>query len=257
MGKYKDISLLTCNFNDSYMTLRMLESFLRLGLNDIKIYIMDNSTKYEISIVCKKYFTVINNTNFRYTKDYKQGSKNHCSAIDFALKNIIDTDYVLLVDNDILFKKNIVNLLNDYKKYDAIGEIGKDWVIPDRLKPYFCIINVKKMKEEQYNYFDENRCCFYVEPQYVTRINYENYNIIDTSNYLYDTGASFYEDIRGNWNIKNINLDDYIVHYRAGSNIAERNLCIKYNNIIYKYRNYEDFLNKNQNLLSINNTQGK
>lgn len=246
---YDNISLLTCNFNNSYVTMKMLESFMRLE-RKLKIHILDNSTTNRIDPWFSDYFNVVDNYNFKLVKNYEQKSRNHCASIDYALKNLIDTDYVLLVDNDILYKKSFLGILSYYNKYDIIGEINYDYIIPDRLLPYCCIINLKKVKEEKINYFDKNRCC-YKTVMYNTKPDIQGFKYITGCNFLYDTGASFYEDIRRqpNWKIKKLNLNDYIVHYMAGSDEKERQINNKYNGINYLYKNYNHFIEINKDLL--------
>lgn len=193
-----DISILTATFNQHDFTLNMLKSFYA---NVSKIfpqtYILDNSTvnmfpRYQNSLI-----HVIDNTNFKHTKDYSQPSKNHCSSIDYAL-HLIETPYILLCDNDIVFNTSMRDLLCSYQSYDIIGEIGWDRVRPDRLYPYMCIINLDLVKRNKIHYFDESRCMI-------------------RNDYM-DTGCSFWNDMKAiTQRIKRIKLSDYIIHLKGGT----------------------------------------
>ena len=194
----KDITLLTVNFNQNKMTAFMLKSFIKNMGNNINYLIIDNSTIIEKSLI-NSGLNVFNNLNNHITGNYHQCSKNHCSTIDYALKNLIKTKYVLLCDNDIFFKPSIISLLKNYKTNDCIGEIGWDDAPPERLFPYFCIINVEKFRNEKLNYFDNKRC---IGPG-SKEIGHRGPGTVC---WYKDTGCSFLEDIKNTWNIKLIKL---------------------------------------------------
>lgn len=210
----KKIALLTCNFNNELLTKTMLMSFFKqsgLSTNDIDIYVMDNSDKNKI-VDLSKYFNIIDNFNYRLTPNLTQPSKNHCVAIDYAFKHI-DADYVILCDNDILFTPSLKTLLQNIKyDFDVYGEIGYDVIKPARLFPYFCIINLKKFKQEKLNYFDNERCMklFDASGKELVNTRFGHHG-------LYDTGYSFYEDIKNRWTICNIKINDYIVHLKGAA----------------------------------------
>lgn len=207
-----DLTLLTCNYNTSDMTIKMLESFFMFTQAPIPTVIVDNSDKEDLSIVCHKLFTVINNRNYKITGDYKQCSKNHAAAIDYALKNTINTKYCLLCDSDVIFKPDINKFIEFRHDYDIVGSINHEFIEPARLLPYCCIIDVEKFKSENRNYFDNARC---IEPNIVLGKGHVNY-------IKYDTGASFYEDIKDSWKIKNFNdISNYYVHKGFGSHIED------------------------------------
>lgn len=205
-----ELTLLTCSFNSNLLTTMMLKSFYKQVNKQIDIVIMDNSTKEFCTNDMKEVFNVIDNTNYKLTPNYNQVSKNHCASIDYALKNCIKTKYVLLCDCDILFKEKVKELLFSDINDDVIGQIGWDITPPNRLFPYFCIINVEKFKQEKLNYFDLKRCMLLYD---------RNGNLLPNEKGairgIYDTGASFYEDIKNTWKIKNININEYIVHLKG------------------------------------------
>lgn len=205
-----DITLLSTNYNHKMMTLCMLKSYMKYCGYDAKYLIIDNSNNLAESLISYTELNAFDNTFNHITHNYGQCSKNHCSAIDYALKNLITTSYVLLCDNDVFFKSTIIELLKDYKSYDCIGQIGWDDAPPTRIFPYLNIINIDKMKHDKINYFDINRI---TELQPIGR--HEGPRGPNTTCWYHDTGSSFYEDIKDKWNIKQINLNDYIVHHKV------------------------------------------
>lgn len=204
----QDITLLTCNFNTSDMTLKMLSSFFTFNKIDIPVVIFDNSDREPLSEICRKLFTVIDNRNYRITKEHNQCSKNHAATIDYALKNVIKTKYCLLCDTDVEFKNDFNKFLELRYDYDYIGHIAYDeFIKPDRIHPCCCIINVEKFNQENRNYYDPNRCII------------PNFKTLAVNYVKYDTGASFYEDIQNSsWKIKVVPvIKNYFVHYGFGS----------------------------------------
>lgn len=218
-----DITLLTCSYNNNLMTKMMIMSFLKQSKKDIPIVIMDNGTVEKCGQDLKDYFTVIDNTNFKLTPNYKQISKNHCSSIDYALKNCIKTKYVLLCDNDVLYKPSLnkfFDYLDTFEEIDCVGEIGWDDAPPNRLFPYFCIINVEKFKKEKLNYFDNDRC---IGPG-SKEIGHRGPG---TPCWYKDTGCSFLEDITQlKWEIKQIKINDFILHFK---NVSSKHKSVLHN----------------------------
>lgn len=200
---YSDLTLLTVSYNNNILTGMMLKSFYKMLNNyDIKIVIVDNGDQIPVDDNIKSIFTVIDNFNHKIIPKQENPSREHAASIDYAFKHVIDTKWCLLVDNDILFKENIKTLFDtlDLNKFDCMGEIGWDCTPPDRLFPYMCLINIEKFKQDNLNYYDRNRIIY----------DWKKLN-------KYDTGFSFYEDIKNTWIIKNIKLSDYIIHLKSGT----------------------------------------
>lgn len=194
-----DITLLTAAFNRHDLTLGMLKSFFAVSDFLVPITIIDNSTTTPIPFDGSDFITIINNQNFLHTPNYHQSSRNHCSSLQYAFEQI-NTRYVFLCDNDVLFYPSINNLFNEYHKHDAIGEISWDILPPDRFLPYCSIIDLHKMKAENISFFDPNRCIILNSDGKTTM----------------DTGASFYEDITiNNWDVMRINVSEYCNHLKG------------------------------------------
>lgn len=185
---------------------------------DAKITIFDNSdmrpfTKSEIFNVnyydnTKGQYINFNEFFSKYPIDNfiknlnNLGSAKHALSIDYLIKNL-NVDEICLLDSDILIKKSLDFFDSDFV---TIGELSHDKRIlfnnkirMQRIFPHCQYINVKRIKELNISFFDYNR---------ITGINISKLD--------YDTGASFYEDVKEQ-NIKFINLNDYVIHFGAAS----------------------------------------
>ena len=210
----KDLTLLTATFNNNTLTGIMLKSFSKQMGALPSVVIIDNGNKTPIDPRMKKAFYVVDNYKHKLLTDENQPSRNHCKAIEYALSNNVHTKWVLLVDNDILFKPSVKELLSTVDdSIDCIGEIGWDVIQPDRIFPYFCLINMDRYRQNNIHYYNPNKCMKLFDE------NWNELRNVPNGYYgLYDTGCSFLESIRRyNWNIQEILLNDYIVHLKNGS----------------------------------------
>lgn len=217
----KDLTLLTTTFNDNILTGMMLKSFAKQMGRLPATVIIDNGNKLPIDPRLKQAFTVVDNFNHKILPDENQPSRNHCKALDYALSKSIHTKWVLLVDNDILFKPSVKKLLATFDgSADCIGEIGWDIIRPERLFPYFCLINMDKYKQDGIHYFDPDKCMKLFDEK-----GNELHNVPNGHSGLYDTGYSFLEAIKQkDWTIHTIRINDYIVHLKNGS-FGSKNVC--------------------------------
>lgn len=221
-----DLTVLTVSFNNNVLTGMMLKSLHKqLGYLP-NVVIVDNGDKKPVDDNMRTCFTVIDNFQHKLLEDERQPSRNHAAAIDYALKNVIKTDWVLLVDNDVLFKPAVKTYLENFNEteYDYSGTIGWDCTPPNRLFPYFCLINVKKFRDEKRNYFDRERTICLGMPG---KSNGKKYN-------YFDTGYSFYEDVKTTWRLLNYDFNDACIHLKSGM-LANKNIY--------------DWLNKHKSLI--------
>ena len=88
--------------------------------------------------------------------------------------------------------------------------------------------DVEKLKKDGINYFDPKRI---IEPAPIGK--YYGKRGQNTKCWYHDTGSSFYEDIKDSWNIKEIKLDDFIVHNKShgGPKMSITNFIRKYRDI--------------------------
>lgn len=220
MSILNDITLLTCTFNNNTLTKCMIMSFFKQTGLFVPVVIMDNGTVESCTDDMRSVFTVIDNTNFKLTPDFKQVSRNHCASIDYVLRHCVKTKYAILCDNDILFKPKIKDLLAFLDRYDSIDAVGQIELSKRgyRLFPFFCIINVEKMKKMNVRYFDENNCMNNLETKYDNTGHWLSNKILSNTPCGLDTGGSFLTEIKQKkWDIKEIKINDYITHFASAS----------------------------------------
>lgn len=205
---YSNYTLLTFNFNTTELTNNMIRTFLYKHNNfNGKIVVVDNST-IEMYEPFNSDIKVIDNTKGDYIS-YKvldslpkvhsynnYASARHCMSIDYALRNLVKTDYVILMDSDTVFTDDILDVIKLAPNYGLIGDLihkyGKDYI-----HPYACIINLKLTAKIPY--FDLNR-------------------IMYVNGSTHDTGASFYEDLTSSGiPIHSVKFTNSIIHLKGGS----------------------------------------
>ena len=212
-----NITLLMCTFNTNKMTTLAIKSLFKQLHRYIPVVLFDNGNKELCTNEMKEIFTIYDNSHYKITGQQNQLSRNHCATVDYALKNCINTKYVMLCDTDILFKPSIVKLIDDLDKKEEIDALGEILGTNDRLMPMFCIINVEKFKKENLNYYDPTRCMNNFTSIFDKDGNYIR-DEIKPDKWYGDTGGSFLWDIEKNhWNIIKIKFADYIEHYGRGS----------------------------------------
>lgn len=143
----------------------------------------------------------VDNRESRLAKPMEdQNSHRHCASLDYALKHLVKTKYAVLCDNDILFKPDVKSIFDATPDYDAMGHVCEDIRGHIRLEPYFCVLNIEKMKADGISYYDGRRCW----PKL-------------------DTGGSFLADVQEKkWRIHETRTDKYIVHL-SGAELYNRN----------------------------------
>ena len=194
------------HYNTPELTTCLCGSIKKFHLNS-HIIIFDNSDKKPFNKAELFDAEYLDNTkqqiiNFQHilkpkTKSMNNyGSAKHCLSVDYLIHNLSYDDFILL-DSDILFTKPIDFIDSNYI---AIGTYECFPRQKDRLLPFITYCNRKKIIENNINYFDNNRMsCLSLGP-------------------IYDTGASFLEDILlKKLPIKYIDYKKYIIHFKNGS----------------------------------------
>lgn len=208
-GSLNIINVLIVNYNTQNFTEACIKSINKTTPN-VKIYVFDNSNKTpfvntfnNVVLIDNTKGQIINFDLFlsKYELTYsgkvnKYASAKHSYTIDKCF-DIIGDNFIL-IDSDVLVKKNIRELYDE--NYIFVGSVKKDTRIrSERLLPYICFLNVKKLKEKNIKYFDENLIIG-----------------LSKNGDKYDTGASIVVGIEKEL-YKDININEYIEHYGAGS----------------------------------------
>lgn len=207
-----DLSILTVNFNTPEFIFTLNKS-LRKRFPEFtnKLIVVDNGnvklpegnlTEMIVHYFDNELYKVLDElplSKFPAAGNYN--SAHHALTIDWAIKNLVKTKYLLLLDSDILFKENPLKYYEMIKNANAalLGFKRTTYKVPC-IAPWCCFIDVEKMKKHNFSFFDFNR------------ILYVNDNL------THDTGASLYEDFI-NAGEKIIEIPDnlYYLHFKGGS----------------------------------------
>lgn len=167
-----NITLISCSYNTPDVTSNMLKSFVSLH-PECPILISENSTNSDTENILKA-------ANIPYILN--RGS-THGPSVDKLFQQV-DTDYVLLVDTDVIFLKKHDTIFENFQKLNLtiMGEVVGDRggkKLYKRVNPWHCFINLQKIKEYKINFFDTER-------------------MQSRGKIIYDVGSTFFEDVRKN-----------------------------------------------------------
>lgn len=205
-----DLSLVSCSYNTPNITITMLKSWKRVNGNITnKIMIMDNSSNEETARLLHDYEVPF----------IRNPSSSHFEGVQLILDNV-KTKYILLVDTDVIFNKNILEIYNMFKSegYAMMGEVCGDrggQPLYNRVHPWFCFIDVEQIRNNDIKFANFDK---------INRTNSNSYYgtnplVSEVGGKKYDVGATFYEDIlEKGLTIKDIKLDpEYYYHYEGMS----------------------------------------
>lgn len=225
-----NISIMTVNYNTPEFIFTLISSFKKYNkwCKTLKIDVIDNGVNKElpegsfdnftVKYFDKKLYSFLEKYKYK-SKDKTLASAHHSYTIDWYIKNVCKTDYLLILDSDIIFTRSFETELNDFIKnnYFLMGFERTNYKC-HCIAPWACFLNIKKMKEQKLSYFDINR------------ILYVNGNV------THDTGASLYEDaIKLNNKIKKTKDNTFYLHLKGGS--LDRSKRMKF---ILKYKKIWD-----------------
>lgn len=184
-----NLTILTVNHDTPEFIYTLVSSYLKYNRNwlNTKITIIDNSVKSHVFADGEyEHFTIETIDDSLYesltkycntTKEPTLASAHHALTIDWFMKNRVNTDFLLIIDSDILFTRSFEQEYNEFVKSSCImSGFKRITYIKPCIAPWACFINMRLVKQYRLNYFDINR------------ILYVNNNM------QYDTGASFFED---------------------------------------------------------------
>ena len=242
-----DKNIVIIHYNTPKLTECLIRSINKF-VDGAKIYIFDNSDKSPFTAKFDN-LTIIDNTkgqiiNFdKWLEKYprrnkscgrlnKWGSAKHAYSVEKCIE--LFDDGFLLLDSDVLLKRDISNLFSE--NYCYVGDVTTQ---PSseikRVLPFVCFINTKLCKKNNVHYFDDNHMHGLYKTPTADR---------------YDTGAALYLSAEKLKN-KDINYSEYCIHYGSGSWTKEARA-----RRIRKYRlNAEEWLNENYKLWTNDETE--
>lgn len=244
-------NILIIHYNTPELTEALVKS-INKNIDKCNIYIFDNSDKKpfintfdNVTIFDNTKCEIINfndilkkfpNSKNSWGKHSNYASFKHCISVDKCM-DLINDNFILL-DSDVLLKKNIEELFDD--NYYSIGEV-KDWSwgnglhdkeypIHKRILPFITFINVKKCKENGIRYYNPE----FMDGLYESEPRNSSKEQIEKDSY--DTGCWFFKAITGK-PIKEIKWEDYVVHFGGGSYVSKgRNEKITQGEFLQKYK---------------------
>ena len=182
-----ELTLVTASFNTPEVTLAMLKSFAHHHQRywPIPLLLMENSTDNITAELLQRHSVPFHRTP----------GLIHSIAIDRALPRV-RTRYALLVDTDVIFRRNIDGLLDRLRGSGAaiLGEFQGDrggFLMHARIAPYFCLIDACAVQEKGIRFHDDQR---------IERTNSRGFYVMrptppSSHQRYYDVGATFLEDI--------------------------------------------------------------
>lgn len=230
------LNVLIVNYNTQEFTDCAIKS-LNKSTPGCKIYVFDNSDETPFVNTFGN-VTVIDNTQKqlidfdafleRYPTRMKSncsrirmfGSAKHCYTINYFM-DMFDENFILL-DSDVIVKRDLNELVDD--RYIFVAGVEEQPLARSikRVLPFVCYINLKKCKEHNVPFFDEN----YMHGLYLSR-----------EGDKYDTGAAFFM-YASKYEYKSIDYRKYVEHFKGGS------WDDKVNRSVGAYKKPEDFINK-------------
>ena len=236
-----DITLITCSYNTPEITLTMLRSFLHYHNETVNLIVIENSSNH----LTANYLTI---DQIPFVRTI---GATHSPSVDKALK-MCKTKYALVVDTDIIFKKNIFPLYQTMANNNIhlMGEVCADrggFKLHNRVHPWFMLVDVE--------WINSNGINFHPTDDRISKTNSDGfYNNIplaqNTGNMMYDVGATFFEDIisKGGNIINAENITNWYIHFEGMSwhNVTDNEILKRDNNT--KLSIYNQYYNRFRNI---------
>lgn len=186
-----DLTIVTCNYNTPELIVNLVKSIKKFCKSVPEILVVETGSVVD---------TTLQLDDVRYL--YSPNSP-HGIGVNKALEHI-KTEYVLLVDSDVLFLRDFEHPFNVFKNKNltlmgkVVGDCGGKSLY-ERIEPWYCFINAKKLKENKIKFFDSER----------------TKQSKDEGSKIYDVGSTMFEDvINSGLDIGNSDMEGkYFRHY--------------------------------------------
>ncbi len=126
-----NLTLLSIDGGYSFITYYMIRSFMMLGINIPTIIICNGDKNYQYLLTdLQKDYPLLKIYNIdikNHLSGIPDSSFKHSFSIQEAIDNFIETDYILLCDNDILFCENIRDIILN-EKYKVNNSAFYGWI---------------------------------------------------------------------------------------------------------------------------------
>lgn len=225
------LSIISIDAGKSYITYYMLKSLMSLNLKDVEVIVLCNTDNEYLHLLDEFKDRVKFIYDFNLVKSYDKPHLRHMYSFQYLLQQV-NSEYIFLCDNDVIFTEKFKNYLDIYQNYDIIAEV-EDY--KNRIK-YF--IKDIYMYDNNIKIYDENETNIYVNNEY-----YRNLKLVETDNTLYKFNCGKNIDIElynrflpyyiffNTEKIKSIPLFD--IDYEIGYCVDKRKLYDSFSTITY------------------------
>lgn len=184
----EDLTIVTCNCDTPDLIINLKRSIEKHCSVLPKILVMDTGESSMMAI-----------------QNIKMLNTSHGNAVNAAF-DLVKTRYMLLVDSDVLFLKDIKKPYEKFKEGgfvlmgEVVGDRGGKSLYP-RVNPWFCFIDLEQLKEHNINFYDHHR---------TKEMKSER---------IYDIGSTMFEDvINAELTVANAKMENkYFKHYEGMS----------------------------------------
>jgi hypothetical protein len=184
----EDLTIVTCNCDTPDLIINLKRSIEKHCSVLPKILVMDTGESSMMGI-----------------QNIKMLNTSHGNAVNAAF-DLVKTRYMLLVDSDVLFLKDIKQPYEKFKEGgfvlmgEVVGDRGGKSLYP-RVNPWFCFIDLEQLKEHNINFYDHHR---------TKEMKSER---------IYDIGSTMFEDvINAELTVANAKMENkYFKHYEGMS----------------------------------------
>lgn len=184
----EDLTIVTCNCDTPDLIINLKRSIEKHCSVLPKILVIDTGESSMMGI-----------------QNIKMLNTSHGNAVNAAF-DLVKTRYMLLVDSDVLFLKDIKQPYEKFKEGgfvlmgEVVGDRGGKSLYP-RVNPWFCFIDLEQLKEHNINFYDHHR---------TKEIKSER---------IYDIGSTMFEDvIKADLTVADARMENkYFKHYEGMS----------------------------------------
>ena len=184
----EDLTIVTCNCDTPDLIINLKRSIEKHCSVLPKILVIDTGESSMMGI-----------------QNIKMLNTSHGNAVNAAF-DLVKTRYMLLVDSDVLFLKDIKQPYEKFKEGgfvlmgEVVGDRGGKSLYP-RVNPWFCFIDLEQLKEHNINFYDHHR---------TKEMKSER---------IYDIGSTMFEDvINAELTVANAKMENkYFKHYEGMS----------------------------------------
>lgn len=190
-----DLTLITCSYNTPLVTMTMLRSWFKVHPYKTPVFVMENSTNEDTAqylAQCKVPFQ-------------RNPGGAHEHTVDKAMDKV-QTRYALLVDTDVVFRKDHYHTFHDFVQSGAVlqGNVEGDRggrALHKRVHPWHCFMDMFQLRAHD------------------IRFNEPGKSLSICNGAIYDVGATMYEACVSNGlTINHVNMEyDLFQHYEGMS----------------------------------------